>query len=368
MNILRELRFDHYRADLFLFRENWKQEAVIVAVEGATMNYSLELALFFDDNYLTQLDDLIDWITASKPMISVISLFHRSEAMIRDPLTEIIAARLKLVLPDVRIICGTNANFAQLNRCIPAAETADYLGYSVHPQEHASDNATLVENLQAQAYTVKSARQFAQGKGIWISPVNIRRRFNANVENYESQLSTDKFPPQADSRLMSVIGAGWTAGSLKYLCEAGVKGITFYETVGERGIMQGSFDSRWPTEFKTLKGMIFPVYHLFTWLLEDKSFRIIRSNSSRPLEVECLAMSDGSRLKLAVSNFTSAEKTVLIEGLSADIKTKILNAESYADSSTDSGWIEKDWKSVSYEGKQFILEPYSLNFIEGFIR
>ncbi len=109
-----------------------------------------------------------------------------------------------------------------------------------------------------------------------------------------------------------------------------LKGLHSYETVGERGIMQGSFDSRWPAEFKTVKGMIFPVFHLFAWLLKDKSFRIIQSISSRPLEVECLALSDGSRLKLAVSNFTSSEKSVLIDGLSGEIKIKALNAESFA--------------------------------------
>ncbi len=39
--------------------EEWKQEADLAVSEGASMNYSLELAIFFDDNYLNQLDDLI---------------------------------------------------------------------------------------------------------------------------------------------------------------------------------------------------------------------------------------------------------------------------------------------------------------------
>lgn len=361
--ILRNLRFDHYRADLYLFKAGWQQEADLASYEGAALNYPLELAIFFDENYPAQLNEFIEWMTVRMPVISVVSLFHLSETVLPDKLIETIASILRVALPDIKIACGTNANFAQINRQPPASANTDYICYSIHPQEHASDNTTIVENLQSQVYTVSSARRFAQGKGIWISPVNIRRRFNANVENYESQITSDSFPTQADSRLMSVFGGCWAAGSVKYLCEAGVSGITFFETVGERGITQGSFDSRWPAEFKTNKGMIFPVFHLFAWLLKERSFGIVESISSRPLEVECLALTDGSRLKLALSNFTSSHKSVLINGLKGSVRSKVLNAESYASASTDEGWIDKDWQNVS--GKRpIVLEPFSLNFFE----
>ena len=48
-------------------------------------------------------------------------------------------------------------------------------------------------------------------------------------------------PPQVDSRQMSLFGACWTAGSLKFLCESVTDSITYYETVGERGIIQGDY-------------------------------------------------------------------------------------------------------------------------------
>ena len=366
LRILRELHFDHYRVDLYLFHAKWKLEADLAMREGARLNYSLELAVFFDENYHKQLEDLIAWITSRKPSFLVISLFHRSDSVLHDNLLMAITPRLKMILPDVKIVCGTNANFAQINRIVSSSTDTDYICYSIHSQEHASDNATIVENLQSQSYTVDSARQFAREKGIWISPVNICRRFNANVENYESQVSKDTFPPQADSRLMSIFGACWTTGSLKYLCEAGVNGITFFETVGERGIMQGSFDSRWPAEFKTVKGIIFPVFHLFAWLLNDKSFKLSGSSSSRPLEVDCLALLGSSRIKLVLANFTSSGKNVLIDGLSGEIRIKRLNAESFAAAAIDFKWIEKNWQNVSRDGEQMILEPYSLTFVEGF--
>ena len=274
---------------------------------------------------------------------------------------------LKKVLPDVMIVCGTNANFAQINRMAPESPIADFLTYSIHPQEHATDNFTLIENLQGQSDTVESAMQFSHGKAIWISPVNIQRRFNANIENYETPQPGNQFPPQADSRIMSLFGACWIAGSVKYLCEAGVKGVTYLETAGERGIIQGDFDSRWPEQFKAEKGMVFPVYHLFNWLLKEKSFRLMQVISSHPALVECLALSNGSQIKLAILNFTSEDQNIRIRGLSDEINTKVLNSLSFADAATDFKWIEEDWQKVSLAGEHLALEPYSINFFEGFL-
>jgi D-apionolactonase len=367
IQILSELHFDHYRTDLYLFSSIWKDEAALASREAAGLKYSLELSLFFDTNYQREIEDFIGWVTVQKPRISVITLFHKSEAVTPALLLDVIVPPLKKVLPDVIIVCGTNANFAQINGMAPESPSADFLTYSIHPQEHASDNFTLIENLQGQSDTVESAIQFSHGKAIWISPVNIQRRFNANIENYETPQPGNQFPSQADSRIMSLFGACWIAGSVKSLSEAGVKGVTYLETAGERGIIQGDFDSRWPEQFKTVKGMVFPVYHLFKWLLKEKSFRLIQVISTRHQEVDCLALSNGSLIKLAIVNFTSENQNVMIPGFSDEINTKVLNSESYTDAATDFKWIETNWQKVSLCGEQLVLKPYSVNFIEGFL-
>ncbi len=367
IRVIKDLNFDHYRVDLYLFKPDWRKEADEAAAEAIKLKFPLELALFFDENFIRQSHDLLAWIAARKPGVSVISLFHKAEAVTPLQLTDLIAPKLKQVLPHVRIACGTNANFAQLNGNFPSSGYIDQICYSVHPQEHASDNSTLIENLRAQSDSVRSAGYYSGGMDIMVSPVNIQRRFNANIENFESIKICQSMPSPVDTRQMSLFGAGWTTGSLKYLGETGVKGITFYETAGERGIIQGDFDSGWPEQFKTVKNMIFPVYHLFRWLLKEKSFRLIRSRSSIPLAADCLALTDGRRLKMAVANFTPTNQTVLIPELSGEIKTKILNTESYVLASTDFRWIEKDWQKVSYAEEPLVAGPYSINFLEGFI-
>ena len=364
---LKNLKFDHYRVDLYLFNPGWKSKADLAACEAVKLEYSVEFALFFDDDALAQTAEFIEWINVTHPKIVLIILYHKTHPSTPDLLTDTIAPILKSALPGVKIGCGTNSNFAQLNRNRPESVYNDLICYSIHPQEHASDNTTLTENLQAQGYTVKSAAEFANGKELWISPVNIQRRFNANIQNYEQTSEGGGFPPQVDSRLMSLFGAAWTIGSLKYLSEAGIKGVTFFETVGERGTFQGEYSSSWPEMFKSIKGMIFPLYHVFKYILNNNSLKVIKSLSSHPLKVDCLLLSDGNNLKLILTNFTSSQQRVIFEGCSSGFTIKQLNAETFINAVSDINWIENARQIIVNPNEHLVLDPFSVSFIEGWV-
>ena len=62
IGVLRNINFDHYRVDLYLFSADWREEADKAADEAAKLNYPLELALFFDENSMRQSDDFVTWI------------------------------------------------------------------------------------------------------------------------------------------------------------------------------------------------------------------------------------------------------------------------------------------------------------------
>ncbi len=363
--ILRSVAFNHYRTDLFLFEKDWKDKAVSALMEAERLGYALELALFFDDRAMEQCVDLIDWLSNAHAELYLIILYHKNEKSTPDYLTDALGPLLKEVFPGVRIAVGTNANFAELNRNRPETAQNDYLCYSIHPQEHASDNLTLTENLRGQGYTVRSAMDFSMGKGIWISTVNLQRRFNANVSNFELPRAEDSFPPQADSRIMSLYGACWTVGSLKYLCESGVKGITFYETVGERGIIQGDFNSRWPDDFPSKKGMIFPVFFIFKYLTGIRDMKVVKSFSSNPLNVDCLSLTDGKKIKILLVNYTSEIQTVILNGCNGILTTRELTAQNYSEAASNYLWTGEDTeKSFDYR-EALKIKPFSVSFIEG---
>ena len=368
IKILRALHFDHYRVDLNLFENNWLKKAEQAYDESSDMGCAIEFALFFDNGAREQVTSFINWYSERRPSASAILLFHKLHPSTPHQLARELISLLREVDPDVKTGTGTNANFAQLNRFRPDDTGNDYICYSIHPQEHASDNATLVENLKAQEYSVRSTRVFAGNKGIIVSPVTLQRRFNANNTFLEIPWSGPDLPPQVDSRMMSLFGACWTVGSLKYLCESEVDSATFYETAGERGIIQGEKDSQWPSQFPAAKGMIFPVYYIFRYLLRNKDFKVIKSISSRPLVVECFALSDGKQVRIMLVNFTGSDQPVRMECCSGLFRVTSLNAESYTDATTNYHWTGIEREKIVKPQNSFTLESFSVSFIEGWLK
>jgi len=362
---LKKIKFDHYRVDLYLFNNDWRNIGDIAFGEAVLLEYNLELAIFFDDDYNNQITQFLQWLPTKKVEPLVVLLFHKNGIAVTRLCLNDIVPLIRRTIPRVMIGLGTNANFAQLNRNRPQLESGDNICYSIHPQEHASDNSTLVENLHSQKYTVVSAMEFANNRKIWISPVNIQRRFNANKTNYEQPNDRENFPPQADSRMMSLFGACWTVGSLKYLSEGGVKGVTLFESVGERGIIQGDFNSRWPREFQSFKGMIFPVYFVLKYILENKNFVTIESISTQPLKIDSLVITDSRHLKIILVNFTSENQSVIIKDCFGEFSLRKINEENYNYAVCDAGWLESDARITVRLSEPLSVEPFSISFLEG---
>ncbi len=368
IKLLRSVRFDHYRIDLHLYENGWQFMADELCQELPDLGYHTEFALSFDDRIHQQINNFIDWYSRCQLSPTHILLFHKSFPSTPDELAAEVIPLIRKVSPDVKIATGTNANFAELNRNRPGDTGNDCICYAIHPQEHASDNQTLVENLQAQHYSVTSAQKFAGNRKILISPVNIQRRFNANTSYIELPWSGSGTPPQADSRMMSLFGACWTAGSLKYLCQAGADSITYYETAGERGIFHGDCDPRWPSEFPSEKGMIFPVFHVFRFLLGYKQLSLVRCTSSRPLVADCFALSDGKQGHMLLVNFTCDKQKIKLECCTGLIRLRPLDSDSYAEAASDNRWTGIKNEKILKAQEIFEIEPFSLNFIEGWLK
>jgi len=364
--ILKKADLDHYRVDLHLYNPSWRQDADFAVNDAVNLEIPVEFVLFFSEDAINQTVEFTDWVNNSHPEIALVTILDKNSQTTPSELADPVIKLIKSALPGVKTCCGTNSNFAQLNRKKPESVLNDYICYSIHPQEHASDDTTLIENLKAQEYTVKSADKFANGKGVWISPVTIQRRFNANLTHFELPYKGDGVPPQVDPRLMSLFGACWAAGSLKYLCESGVKGITYFETAGERGMIQGDYPSRWPEKFNSTQGMIFPVFHLFRFFLHDKSFEVIKSHSSDSLKADVIALSDGKHMKIIVINFTTETLEVIFTGITGELRIRRLNAETYARAASDPDWIENTEAAGITFSEKILIDPFSLNFIDDF--
>jgi hypothetical protein len=216
-----------------------------------------------------------------------------------------------------------------------------------------------MENTEAQEYAVKSALLFEGHKPVFVSPVNLQRRFNANMANYETPVNDGSFPPQADVRQMSLFGAAWTVGSLKYLLNSGISSITYYETVGERGLFMGDQDSRWPLQFHAGKGMVFPVFHVFRMLFKYTDYRIMSCISSHPLQVDGFIVVNDVHGVAFLSNMTNRNQKVTLDGLTDYSMIFSINAQNF-DRITRNAMLDEVYNAPPYlsNSGQVAFRPY----------
>jgi hypothetical protein len=207
--------------------------------------------------------------------------------------------------PQILLGTGVNAYFAELNRNRPAIEKADFVSFTVCPQVHAFDHASLVENLEAQAEVVKSARILFPGKPILISPVSLKQRFNVVATAPETEPPSGVLPSSVDVRQASVFAASWTLGSLKFLAQSGASLVTYFETVGWKGLIHGEFQSNCPEKFSSKANNVFPVFEALKAL--SGFTEVIHSKSSHPLQFDGLVVKSESDIKVFLFSFSSEE-------------------------------------------------------------
>jgi hypothetical protein len=223
--------------------------------------------------------------------------------------------RLGSVLPGAGFAGGTDQFFTELNRDWSQVPAADAIVYSFNPQVHASDNSSLMENLQGQADTVRSTRHFCGDKPIFVSPITFIGRsgpFPAGPPQ------PGDLPGQVDPRQASLFGAAWTLGTIKQLAEVGIGSVTFYETIGWRGIIESEAGSPKPDRFPSTPGIVFPMYHVFADVGEWKEGTLVDAGANDPLTVTALAVRTHAATHLLVANLTGNPQAVELGPLDAD--------------------------------------------------
>ena len=307
--VLRAVRPAHLRADLDLGDAGYPLELARALRCCRQLGCDVEIAIFVSDLAESELARLATALEADAPVVRFL-VFHKGQTS-----TDTAWVRLaRQVLGDLRsrpsFAGGTNYHFVDVNRTRPDVEGLDELVYPITPHFHASDDLSLIENVEAQAETVKTALSFAGGRRIVISPVTLKPRFNAVATGAESEPVPGELPSPVDPRQMSLFGGAWTVGSIKYLAESGASAVTYYETTGWRGIMETEAGSSVPRRFPAAPRQVFPVYHVLADLGEWNGGRLVECASNAPLRVNGLAVRHGDMLHVLVANMTGAAKQV----------------------------------------------------------
>jgi hypothetical protein len=319
---LRALKLAHLRVDLNLARGDDYTQLRLASQQARALGVSLEVALTLSNAATHELARLVAELPAIDPPVYAWLIFHANEPSTGAPWVRLAREQLASYNSSALIGAGANAYFTDLNRTRPPIEALDLVCYSINPQVHAFDNASLAETLAAQAATVESARQFAGQLPLAITPITLLPRFNPNATAPDPPPAPGELPRQVDPRQMSLFGAGWTAGSLKYLCESGAASLTYYETSGWRGVMEQEQGAPLPERFRSLPGGVFPLYHVLADFGEFAGGQIIPTVSSQPLRVQGLALRKGPTTRIILANLTAASQRVHVQhgGRSARVR------------------------------------------------
>jgi hypothetical protein len=256
-------------------------------------------------------------------------VFHHREWATPERILTPAAEALARFDASVPVYAGTTANFAELNRGRPPADRLGGVCYAVQPQEHAFDNASLVETVAVLPDTVTTARTFAAGRPLAVTPVTLRKRVNPYATGPAAPVPPGELPPTVDPRQTSLFGAGWTLGCLKYLAESGVGSVTFYETTGWLGVLETGRGCSLPDRFPSRPGMAFPLFHVLADAGAFAGAAVVPSVSSHPLAFDGLTLRANGATRRLLANLTAQERTVAVRGLPAAVRVRGLDEDTF---------------------------------------
>ena len=365
---LRALNLSHLRVDLRLGEATYATALRQATEEARALGVALEVALHLTDNAVAELTALAALLSEIQPPVVTWLVFHVKEKATSAQWVTLARETLAGYDPKLTIGAGTNIYFTELNRSRPPVEVLDVVAYTINPQVHAFDNASLVETLAAQATTATSARQFCGDRPLLVSPITLQPRFNPNATGPEPTPEPGELPPQVDPRQMSLFGAGWTLGSIKYLAETGtVTSATYYETSGWRGVMETAQGSALPQHFQSIAGGVFPLYHVLADVGEFVGGEVIQSTSSEPLQVDGLVLQKDGRMRILVGNFTAQSQQVFIHPVQQGATVRYLdetNAESAMAAPAEFRATAGDLLTATAGKLELTLRPFALACID----
>ncbi|MFT4037142.1 MAG: hypothetical protein QM692_03085 [Thermomicrobiales bacterium] len=363
LDLLRALRLTHLHLVLDLGKANWREKLATASTQVQALGNLLVLEV-------TGAPDSGGWDALSQAVSeSGIELGHvyvYPAGNLDSNETELQIARAAFAETGVSQSTGggTRAYFTELNRAaLPLAEL-DVATYTINPQVHAFDNASLTETLAAQAETVRSARAIVGDRPLTVGPVTLAPRFNPNATGADAPLAEGALPPSVDYRQPSLFAAGWLAGSINALGNAGVDSLTYFETTGWKGVIERSHHPLRVLQFHSWPGMVFPVYHVLADVAEFANGEILPITSSDPLRVQALALRDGARVRLILANMQEREVSVDLDDSGWRIETaRPLDSTNVFIAGSDSARYRS--LTATAESSTVTLPPFGLVTIDG---
>jgi hypothetical protein len=356
----------HLRTEVRLDADGWRDTLAAAHETARAAGAALELALMLREENADALAELAAALERT-PVARVLVTYaggRTATPLETTPahLVDLARGALADAAPGAAFVGGTEIYFTEINRTRPDHETWDGICYSISPEIHAFTDVDVMENLDAQAETVRSARSVGGDKPVAVSPITLRRRVNFHAGGDPLPTPPGELPDSVDVRQSALFGAAWTAGSLKYVCESGAGSVTYYETTGWRGVVERSNGPELPERFRSRPGEAFPLLHPLADAIEWKGAEVLACESSDVLAAIALAVrgADGAT-SLLVVNLTPSECPVALGPLHGDLALRRLNESTAAQAAADPRAFRVRSEPATAVGELALtLEPYEV--------
>jgi hypothetical protein len=366
--LLAALHPGHLRTEVRLDRDDWRSTLATAQDAARRVGCALELALMLRAEHEAVLPEVAAALAAGPTVDRVLVTLAGCRTATPDETTpaslvDLVHAALGASLPAASFIGGTEMYFTEINRTRPDPASWDGVCYSISPQVHAFTDLDVVENLDAQAETIRSALVLAAGKPVVVSPITLRRRVNFHAAENPPPTPPGELPDCVDVRQSSLLGAAWTAGSLKYVCEAGADAVTYYETTGWCGVLERREGTPLPAKFVSAPGQVFPLYYPLADVAGWRGADVLACESSDGLAAVALAVrTEDGATRLLVANLTPVPCEVTIGPLSGAVTLRRLNEETAATATAEPEAFRGSGEPAAPEGGELALTlgPYEV--------
>ena len=306
IELLKGIKFDYYTIDIKTSKNDWPENLLKEIQTAGLLQTGIFIRSELGDRYEDEFASFADIVIKNKVVLKHLLILSRDQPVTQQKVIDWIAKEVKKIFLSVATGIGTETNFAELNRNRRELKNIDFISYAIHPQEHAFDNLSLIENLGSQHDTVQTAKEIYPGTKTFISPVTLRRRINpyASTKKEREWANEEKIDP----RQISLWNAGWALGSIKYLAEAGAYAATYFQTAGKQGICDE-------------KGNPYPVAVLFRYLCALKNARVVSTMVNEPLRCSTLLLMDDNKKYLLIANHSDHSFKIKLPVAITKIKT-----------------------------------------------
>ncbi len=335
--LARALNFSHFRID-------------VDAATGTLPAFNaipLEVALFVSGKSLQkQVLRFCESAKNKRAVVKRIVVFHKNEVVTSESTLRQCVRILGTTFPDANIASGTNNYFVEINRKPLRSKLIKNICFSMNPQVHTFDDQCVMDNVFGQAPTLQTAKELYPHSRFFVTPITLRPR--AIPENPK------KFHGM-DPRQKTVFAAAWTCASIINLSIANAAGLTYFDLLGDCGLMEKSGDR------------VFPAYHVFAYFGDFSGGKIRRIVSDQNSVIGCMLQKNNAKRFLFANltakpqkiHLTHVQKNVLLQYL--DETTVEFACTTPLEFLNDSG---KKYRTSSGE-LDITLLPYGIAKIDG---